>query len=169
MTKIWRISKRAVFQEVEKNVFVVTFETHADKNRILEGMPWLFDNVLFPLRPYDGRLQPTQIKFESEIFWLQMHDLPLGKMTKECGEQIGASVGKVLEVDAMDDGVGWGRFIRVKINMPLFKPIARGRFIHSTGGKLWVPFQYEKLPKICFRCGWLVHDVAGCSKSGPGS
>ncbi|KAF5470878.1 hypothetical protein F2P56_011366 [Juglans regia] len=168
MAKIWRISKRAIFQEVDKNVFVLTFATHADKQRILDGRPWLFDNVLFPLRPYDGLLLPGQIKFESEIFWVQLHDLPLGLMTRECGERIGGSVGKVIAVDVADDGIGWGRFLRVKIEISLYKPVARGRFINHKGDKLWISFQYEKLPKICFRCGCIAHIQTGCSMDATG-
>lgn len=67
MARIWRISKRPIFQEVDINIFVVTFATHADKQKILEGKPWLFDNVLFLLLPYDGIMQPGQISFDCEV------------------------------------------------------------------------------------------------------
>lgn len=63
MANIWRISKRAIFQVVDKNVFVITFATHADKARILEGKPWLFDNSLFVIIPYDGSLQTGAYPF----------------------------------------------------------------------------------------------------------
>lgn len=56
----------------------------------------------------------------------------------------------------------------MKIELSLFKPVAHGRFINSSCRKLWVPFQYEKLPKIYFRCGGIVHDVDGCSNRGLG-
>lgn len=156
MGKIWRISKKAVFQEVEKNIFVVTFATHADKDRILDEHLWLFDNMLFPLRPYDGRLQSAQIKFESKVFWVQMHNLPLGMMTKERGEQIGGSVGKVLEVDVEEDGIGWGRFLQVEIELPLFKPIARGKFINSSAGSYGCPFNMKNFPKFALGVGGLL-------------
>ncbi|XP_042974687.1 uncharacterized protein LOC122306320 [Carya illinoinensis] len=146
MGKIWKISKRAKFQEVAKNTFVLTFTTHADKDRILEGRPWLFDNGLFALRPDDSTIQPSQIMFESEAFWVQIHNLSLGQMTRDYGLLIGALVGRVLEVDTAEDGIGWGKFLRVKLEVSLHKPIARGRFVNSYGKKLWVQFQYEKLP-----------------------
>lgn len=68
MEKIWRISKRASFQAVKRNVFIITFATHGDKDRILEGKPKLFDNMLFVLLPYEGSLQPGHISFQSEVF-----------------------------------------------------------------------------------------------------
>ncbi|XP_042942844.1 uncharacterized protein At4g02000-like [Carya illinoinensis] len=163
MARIWRISKRAIFQEVERNVFVITFATHADKQRIMEGRPWLFDNALILLAHYDGALQPGAIKFNYETFWMQVHNLPLGYMTEEWGMQIGNSVGRTLEVDVENDGIGWGKCLRVRVEIPLCKAIARGRFIRVKGQKEWVHFRYEKLPKICFLCGWLVHGEGGCT------
>lgn len=49
MAKVWRLSKQAMFQEVGSNVFVIAFNTHADKVKVMEGRPWLFDNHLFIL------------------------------------------------------------------------------------------------------------------------
>lgn len=73
-------------------------------------------------------------------------------MTEEWGNQIVNSVGKVLEVDVGNDGVGWGKFLRVKVEIPLCKALARSRFINVQGQKTWMDFRYEKLPKICFMC-----------------
>lgn len=50
-------------------------------------------------------------------------------MTKEWGVHVGNSVGRVLEVDVDDDGVGWGKYLRVKVEIKLHKALARGRII----------------------------------------
>lgn len=39
MAKVWRISKPAVFKELGNNVFIITFETHADKQKLEGGHP----------------------------------------------------------------------------------------------------------------------------------
>lgn len=57
MFKIWRLSKPIVFQEVGKNCFVVIFNTNTDKQKIEEGRPWLFNNNLFILKPFEVDLQ----------------------------------------------------------------------------------------------------------------
>jgi hypothetical protein len=28
---------------------------------------------------------------------------------------------------------------------------------------IWIPFQYEKVPKFCFKCGVIYHGVRGCT------
>ncbi|XP_042972825.1 uncharacterized protein LOC122304632 [Carya illinoinensis] len=165
MARIWRIGKKASFQEVGKNTYVITFGTHADLQRVLEGKPWFFDNAMFLLMLYDGKMKPGKIAFDSEVFWMQIHNLPLSCMSEEWGNRIGKTVGKVVDVDTQEDGTGWGRWLRVKVEIKLRKQIARGRFISVQNAKHWVLFRYESLPKICFQCSWLLHDDQGCQAS----
>lgn len=47
--------------------------------------------------------------------------------------------------------------------MDLTHPIARGKTLKARGCSFWTPFNYEKLPKICFYCGCIVHGVNRCS------
>jgi hypothetical protein len=44
-------------------------------------------------------------------------------MSLTIGHQIGAIVGHVQEVDTDKDGMGWGEFLRVKINLEVQKPL----------------------------------------------
>ncbi|XP_041001574.1 uncharacterized protein LOC121247263 [Juglans microcarpa x Juglans regia] len=163
MRKNWRISKRTNFFEVEKDVFIITFANHTDRQRVLEGKPWLFDNYLFIRKPYEGGLQPGKMIFNVEYFWLQIYNLPLGYMTKEWGERIGKSLGQVLDVDVDEDGIGWGKYLKVQVELNLQKPITQGRIIMVQGKKLWLPFKYDKLPHLCFICGWILHGVSRCT------
>ncbi|XP_035549240.1 uncharacterized protein LOC118349286 [Juglans regia] len=166
MAKIWKISKAAVFQEVGTNIFIITFHTIIDLEKVWEGRLWLFDNHLLALRVFDTGAQPGAMKFEEEVFWIQLHNLPMGFMDESRGFQIGGSVGRVWAVDVPPDGVGWGRFLRVRVEVPLRKPIARGRLITVNGKKVWVGFKYEKLLRMCFTCGWVVHGEDGCKGGG---
>lgn len=61
------------------------------------------------------------MNFDKEEFWVQLHNLPLAYMNKECGDQIGKSIGRVIEVDVLEDGIGWGQFLRVEIEVLLSK------------------------------------------------
>lgn len=53
----------ATFKEVGKNCLTITFTTDAEKQRVVEGKPWLFDNNLFALQALDGskQLAKTQV------------------------------------------------------------------------------------------------------------
>lgn len=67
---VWRVSWPAKFQEVGNNIFIITFSTHANKVKVLEGHPWLFDNHLFMLQMFDAFAQPSKLLFEREVFWV---------------------------------------------------------------------------------------------------
>lgn len=135
MTKFWRISKRAIFQELGKNTYVITFGTHADMYRILEGKPWSFDTSLFLIMPYDGTMMLGKMVFYHEAFWMQIYNLYLGCMSVEWGTWIGNSVGRTIEVGTEDDNVGWGRFLLLTVELLLHKAIPRGRFIDVDKSK----------------------------------
>ena len=50
--------------------------------------------------------------------------------------------------------------MRVKVALPIVKPLQRGGFIASLDGvRAWVSFKYERLPLFCHYCGLLGHDV----------
>lgn len=150
------------FQEIGANCFVITFANQGDRKRILDGCPWLFDNYLFAFKVFDGSSQPNMLDFSTEKFWIQMYNLPLGGMTRCMGELIGNSIGKVWDVDVQEDNMAWGRCLRVKVECDLMKKVARGRTIMYEGKSMWIPFKYEKLPKICFKCGCMTHGKLGC-------
>ena len=53
--------------------------------------------------------------------------------------------------------------MRVKVALPIGKPLRRGSFIVGSDGiRTWVSFKYECLPLFCHYCGMLGHDVKHC-------
>lgn len=56
-----------------------------------------------------------------------------------------------------------GNFMRVRVAMDVTKPLCRGRVITwDQGREGWVLFMYNRLPKICYWCGYLSHDDKEC-------
>lgn len=154
------------FRVLGENLFIIEFDNAWDKSRVLEGRPWIFEGHLFSVKDFNGLTPPTQMVFEKAAFWVRMYNLPLACMGTDIGFKIGSSVGKVEDVDVTYDGVGWGEYLRVKITLDLMKPLSRGRMLKMKDSSVWVAFQYEKLPKFCFKCGIIRHGATGCLSSG---
>ena len=56
-------------------------------------------------------------------------------------------------------------FMRVRVALPISKPIRRGSsIVGSDGEKHLVKFKYERLPLFCHFCGMLGHDVKNCAE-----
>ena len=86
-------------------------------------------------------------------------------MNVEVGMDIGGGIGDVLEVDCKAITSDQARFLRVRMEVPLSKPLRRSAPILSPeGDKVWVAFQYERLQGLCFNCGILGHELKTCTR-----
>lgn len=70
-------------------------------------------------------------------------------------------IGLVQQVDVDESGVGWGKFLRVKVLLDVTCPLLRGRIVILHGNSTWVPIKYESLLQLCFRCGMIAHAIGG--------
>lgn len=96
MALVWGLSDFVSFHEVSNDpLFIIKFKKILDLEQIWVGRPWLFDMQLLVLQKYDGMKSPIDMMFNEEGFWVQMHNLPLGCMTRDMGKSTRASVGVV--------------------------------------------------------------------------
>ncbi|XP_040992702.1 uncharacterized protein LOC121239512 [Juglans microcarpa x Juglans regia] len=163
MTKLWNPEGRIVFNEVGHNRFIIEFHKEVDIERVLKGIPWSFDKHLICVQDFDSSTPPTEINFTHEPFWIQLHGMPLAAMNIEGGESIGASVGEVITVDVDGEGIEWGKFLRIRLNMDITKPLARGRLIRMDRTQRWIEFKNERLPLLCFQCRIVRHLDRNCA------
>lgn len=78
------------------------------------------------------------------------------------GRLIGAALGGVIDVDTNANDVGCGPFLRIKVRLPMKKPLLRGKIVKFPHRDYTVKFRYENLPHICFNCGRIVHEEGVC-------
>jgi len=165
MARLWKMEGEVIFKELFDNTWLLEFSVVTDKKRVQEGTPWLFDRSVLVLKEVEENISPLQMDFSISPFWIQIHDLPLGCMTREVGYKIGASIGRVEDVRVPGDGGSWSRGLRVRVQVDITKPLERGRVLKLNGKQAWVAFRYEKLPHFCFHCGRILHNKMPCSGS----
>lgn len=163
LNRVWKLTGKTLFKVLGDNIFLIEFENEWDKSRVLEFRPWIFEGNLFSVEAYNGNIAPSMMDFTRASFWIRMLHLPLACMCETMGFKIGSSVGGVEEVESEEDGMGWGEYLRVRINLDITKPLVRGRVLKLSNETTWVAFQYERLPKYCFHCGDIWHGVRGCA------
>ena len=79
-------------------------------------------------------------------------------------KEVGGRLGEVVEVEDRRKQEDPNYFMRVKVALPISKPLRRGGFIAgSDGERSWVKFKYERLPLFCHYCGLLGHDLRHCA------
>ena len=157
-------------KELGNNLFLITFLQPGGKRRALEEGPWDFGGDLFLVREFERNSSLEDLDFYITPCWVRVMKLPIGLMNKATGVAIGENLGTFLEVDAEEDELAIGHFLRVKILLDIRKPLQRGvtMELNAKGDKLWCPVVYEFLPKFCYLCGLLGHtDQYSIKDSGP--
>ncbi|XP_059450879.1 uncharacterized protein LOC132181651 [Corylus avellana] len=164
MIRSWMPTGSMVFNALGNNIFLIEFENAWDKSRVLEGRPWTFDGSLFSVLEFNGTSPPAELPFNIAYFWVRIFNLPLACMGRATGERLGSHLGEVEEVDTNEEGVGWGKYHRVRVKLNVYKPLLHGRMLKVKDKTHWVAFQYEKIPWFCFSYGVICNAVSGCSK-----
>ena len=63
---------------------------------------------------------------------------------------VGSRLGEVEEVEQRRNQDGQNFFMRVRVALPISKPLRRGGYLAgSDGERVWVTFKYDKLPMFC--------------------
>lgn len=144
------------------NVFIADFANKVDRDRALEGTPWMVGRHAVILQDHNPRLRPSEIRFDSMTIWIRILDLPFEWMNKKKGLKIAKVVDKNCSVDVDEFGIASGTFLRAKVAVPFDQPLRRWVTIRREGRDECFLLQYEKLPFYCFSCGLIGHGELEC-------
>ena len=125
MRMIWKPNKGVLISDVEEDLFLVEFGDKRDKQKVLDMSPWSYEKNLVLLQDFDGDAVPKDINLIWSPFWVQIFNLPLKSRTRETGWRIGCNLGEVMDVDVPENGVQWGRCLRVRIEINVTKKLVR--------------------------------------------
>ena len=148
---VWKISKEVEVYVLDSNMFVFKFASTKDKDKVLEGSPWSFEKKLLMLKQYDGNIRISDYYFGSASFWVRIYGLPLKLMNVETAKMLGRKIGTFIRADHDNARAEVGRFLRVRIEIDINKPLRRFITLKTKGthdvhrGRL----SYERLPIFC--------------------
>ncbi|KAL5578306.1 hypothetical protein UlMin_020005 [Ulmus minor] len=149
---------------IGSNLFILEFSSMRDRKRVLTNGPWNFFKNLVIFTEINADSKISSLNFDFLELWIQINNIPLSCMNRECDEVIGNSLGKLTE-DAMgNSGECWGQYLRMRVSIDASKPLK-----HLIRLGLWegsslktLLLQYERLPTFCFRCGIMGHQHREC-------
>ena len=125
--------------------------------------PWSFDGLLV-LRRWEMGMTTKSITFLSFPLWVQVWGLPFDLLLEEVGRETRNELGWVVKVNTKAFMSDQARFIRVRAEIPLDKPIHRGSSIlNPEGDKIRIGYKYERLVGLYFQCGRFGHEAKECS------
>ncbi|KAL6659989.1 hypothetical protein ACP70R_002111 [Stipagrostis hirtigluma subsp. patula] len=164
----WGNPKGLVAKSVGDNLFVAEFGSMQEKEKVMDGTPWMVGRKAVLIQDFDAGMRPTDITFHDMAIWVRIYNLPLGWMNKRWGEEIAAKIGSLQKVELDEQDRAWGPYLRAKVKIDITKPLRRGVSLFSARRQKteWYEVRYEKLPNYCYSCGIIGHSSIECSTPG---
>lgn len=123
-----------------------------------------FNKCLILTKEFDGGQQVKHISIKEAYFCVRVYDLPLMARNEFIGHIVGASLGRVENVDLDAREIEWGEFMRVRVCIDIIKSLLRRKRLNIGPKNLvWISFTYERFPDICFCYGVLGHSHHNCT------
>lgn len=85
----WRTKMGFTVKDVGNHTVLFIFGDEVDVERVFMGEPWNYDKHLVLLRRLDKNVPVKDLEFNRTLFWVQLHDLPLGNMNPRLACEIG--------------------------------------------------------------------------------
>ena len=126
----------------------------------MKGGPWSFDNQFLMLTRRQKCMNAENVQLHHASLWIQIWGAPFDMVSSRVATEVGGKLGEVVEVERRRKQDDPNYFMRVKVALPISKPLQRGGFLAgSNGERSWVTFKYKRLPIFCHYCGLMGHDL----------
>ena len=113
--------------EVGPNLFQFKFQSEFDLDWIFRGGPWTFDNQLLLLKRWSKCMNVGNIRLEAASLWVQIWGAPFDMVSPQVAKEAGSRLGEVEEVEWRKKQDDLSMFMRVRVALPISKPIRRDR------------------------------------------
>nr|POE51941.1 uncharacterized protein CFP56_75213 [Quercus suber] len=159
----WKLGSDVRIIEMGEGILQFKFTLESQLLWVLNNGPWSFDNNLLVLRRWERGMTARSVTFSVLPIWVQVWGLPFDLINEEAAWDIGKGLGHVVEVDNKTFSSEQARFIRIRVEILLHKPIRRGGYVLSPeGDRVRVGFKYERMVGLCYQCGLFGHDAKEC-------
>ncbi|KAF4359926.1 hypothetical protein G4B88_028677 [Cannabis sativa] len=162
----WKAVKGWKWKEIEEGLLQFTFARREDAMNVLARRPWFVCGALMVLMPWPAWLTPAEVRFDKTPMWVTVESIPPFYWNLSNLQEMAAKASPVHELPAgIEDAIGMSN-LRFRATIDINKPIFCGFFLRRQKLKdLWIQYKYEKLPKLCFKCGVLSHEQSSCFKA----
>ncbi|XP_027157908.1 uncharacterized protein LOC113759531 [Coffea eugenioides] len=162
VTVAWSYPKGLKVAELGPNVFQFTIPDSKDKERIVEGGPWIIDNQILVLRHWKIGIEEDEDAFSLAQVWVQVWNLPIHCLSKAVGKKVGTIFNEVKDVLIPQTGGKEGKHMKLLVVVDIKQPLLRGTMVQINGMGKWLSFKYEKCPDFCYSCGVIGHCEKNC-------
>ncbi|XP_026428483.1 uncharacterized protein LOC113324376 [Papaver somniferum] len=162
LTKAWRPSRVFTITDIGSGIYNVRFSLLCDLIAFLQGTPWSVKEYLMLIERGNEEFLLEYYDFKYVVFSLHIYGLPLSMLNAAKVFSIVSIFGTPEPIDpAM--AAKWGKFAKVRVRLDITKPLPKDMEITlKSKKKIKISFRYEKVPRLCFHCGYFGHIMKQC-------
>ena len=162
----WRIRGVAIIVGRDSFFYLIHFEKSEDLEDMCAKGPWVVDGAPLVLEKWRPNLVVNRLHLNYVSIWVQLHGLPLEYQYPKLAKQMGQLIGFIKGVDWEDRIPRNIRFMQVCVHLDPWMPITYGFVLHlDDGSRTWIQCHYERVHKLCTRCGLIGHTRRQCNES----
>ncbi|KAL4361670.1 hypothetical protein GQ457_04G031690 [Hibiscus cannabinus] len=163
LANVWRPLGGVSISELGEGRYLFRFYHVVDVDRVEDGGPWNFNSHLLILHRLKPGEVPALVPIFAAPFWVLVNDIPPGYMSVGVAKQLGNFLGSFIEYDSSSVSLCYKGIMRIRAEIDTRKPLKRRKKLAVREGEgVYVRFEYEKLPLLCFICGKLGHGHSFC-------
>lgn len=162
--RAWKPVYSMEVKRLDKNIFMFSFQHEVDAHRAFLSRPWSCRGGHLILKRWSLDITWQEVNFSTSTFWVQVHGLPTLWRIENNLIKIEGRLGQVLKANIVGDPGGcWKKFLRVRVDIPIEKPLLPGFFLpRPKKSDIWIGLKYEKVADICYKCGIIGHEEKSC-------
>ncbi|KAK5811756.1 hypothetical protein PVK06_027124 [Gossypium arboreum] len=117
MAGLWHPIKGIAITDIGEKHYLFKFFHAVDMNRVLESLPWFFNNHLLLLHKLQMKEDSLTIPLNYDAFWIQIHDLPPSLMSETMAKCFGAFLGEFMEYDTRIPSLVLQQYKGIKVRL----------------------------------------------------
>ncbi|KAF4366795.1 hypothetical protein G4B88_018218 [Cannabis sativa] len=162
----WNAISGWKWKEIRDGIIQFTFARREDALNVLARRSWFVCGALIVIMPWPAWLSPAEVRFDKTPMWVHIESIPPFYWNLSNLKELAAKASPVYELpQGIEDAIGMST-LRFRATIDINKPLFSGFFLRRQRLKdLWLQYKYERLPKLCFKCGVLTRDQSVCFKS----
>ncbi|KFK24222.1 hypothetical protein AALP_AAs51720U000700 [Arabis alpina] len=162
LPKAWKLDGRITSRSNDDGTVQFFFRAEHQLLTVLEKGPWSFREWMLVVDRWTRRHSPDYL--QTITFWVKVLHIPDDSRDERTIREVGSGLGIIGEVFIQQpfgdhEGEVW---IRVKMNAYERLTFVRYVDFEAHEAPILVRFSYDKLRKLCLRCGALTHYVDEC-------
>lgn len=143
MTNVLNLHNWVVMRSIDVNTFIFQFFHCQDKEKVMSGHPWCFEQRLLLLQEISNFTEPSEVNLNYSPFWVRFYNLPIGFCSDDKFKAIASSIGEVMEIE--EDVLDIEPFHRVRIMLNILKPLKQSQKVRVKGDHIMqIGLKYER-------------------------